>query len=120
MTKASFTNPGAIHRVDYATGAAAIALSAAAEKSTIIQSVALHLDAAPTTSEDLTITLNSALGAAYDTLLYSLDLSVSSVTDLFWQPATDLVLQPGDSLDIAYTNTDTGTYGLQIISQETY
>ncbi len=98
--------------VEGATGTAAIATSAVAQRAAQILSVTLNLSLAPTTSEDFTVTLNSAEGAAYDTLLYSLDLSTGSTTDLIWQPDQEMWLQPGDSLDVAFTNTDTRTYGI--------
>lgn len=81
-------------------------------------SVTLHMSAAPTTSENFTITLDANAGAPYDTLLYSLDLSVSSVTNLLWQPDTPLLLEGGDAIDVAYLNTDVGTYGVQITAEE--
>jgi len=110
----------AIYRLDTATGAAAIAASVAAIKATRVLQAALHLSLAPTTSESLTITINSATGAAYDTLIYTLDLSTGSTINLLWQPSAELWLMPGDSLDVAYTNTDTRTYGLSIVTKEVY
>jgi len=103
---------------DNATGAVAIALSVAITKPTRLVSLTLHFSAAPTTSEDFTITLNSNTGATYDTLLYSLDLSVGSTVDLVWIPDSDIFLEIGDSVDIAYPNTDTGTYGVQLTTKE--
>ena len=80
-------------------------------------SVTLALNTAPTTSENFTITLNANAGAAYDVLLYSLDLSAGSTTDLVWFPDEQLLLEGGDAIDVAYTNTDSRTYGLQITAQ---
>ena len=80
-------------------------------------SVTLHMSAAPTTSENFTITLDANAGAPYDTLLYSLDLSAGSTTDLVWFPDEPLLLEGGDAIDVAYTNTDTGTYGLQLTAR---
>jgi len=80
-------------------------------------SVTLHMSAAPTTSENFTVTLDANAGAAYDTLLYSLDLSVSSVTNLLWQPDEPLLLEGGDAIDVAYANTDGRTYGVQITAE---
>ena len=74
-------------------------------------SVSVNLNIAPTTSEDLTITINSISGSAYDILVYSLDLAAGSTTDLLWQPDEDLYLVGGDSLDVDYTNTDGNTFG---------
>ena len=110
----------AIYRLDTATGAVAIAASVAAIKATEVIQITLNLNLAPTTSESLTVTINSVSGAAYDTLIYSLDLSTASTTDLLWQPSEDLWLMPGDSLDIAYTNTDKRTYGLSVVTKEVY
>ena len=107
-------------RSDYATGAAALALSITAIKIARIMSITLHLSAAPTTSENLTATLDSNLGAAYDTLLYSFDLANSSVTDIVLT-AEDLGVEylfVGDQIDIAYTNTDTVTYGIEVRTLE--
>jgi len=72
------------------------------------------MSAAPTTSENFTITLDANAGAVYDTLLYTLDLSASSTTDLAWFPDEPLLLEGGDAIDVAYANTDVGTYGVQI------
>lgn len=99
-----------------ATGSAAIATSLTVPASATYRlvSVTLAADAAPTTSENFTITLDANAGAAYDVLLYSLDLSAGSTTDLVWFPDELLLLEGGDAIDVAYTNTDTVTYGLQI------
>ena len=102
-----------------ATGAVAIAASMTvpAGGTYRLVSVTLALDAAPTTSEDFTITLDANAGAAYDVLLYSLDLSLGSTVDLVWFPGEPLLLEGGDAIDVAYTNTDTGTYGVQITAE---
>ena len=99
-----------------ATGAVAIATSVTvpASNTYILRHVSLALNAAPTTSEAFTITLDANAGAAYDVLLYSLDLAAGSTTDLVWFPDEPLYLEGGDAVDVVYTNTDTGTYGLQI------
>ena len=98
------------------TGAAAIAASVTVPASVTYRliSVTMHADAAATTSEDFTVTLNANAGAAYDTLLYSLDLSAASTVDLLWQPDVPLLLEGGDAIDVAFANTDTDTYGVQI------
>ena len=77
-------------------------------------SVTLHLNTAPTTSEDFTITLDSHAGAIFDTLLYTLDLSAASVTDLVWQPDEEIFLEGDDAIVIAYDNTDVRNYGVQL------
>jgi len=99
-----------------ATGAAAIA---ATTKTTAtgkyrLLSVTLNLSAAGTTSEAFSITYDANDGAAYDTLLYTNDLSVGAVTDLVWFPDGDFVLEDGDAIAVAWPNTETRTYGLQV------
>ena len=99
-----------------ATGAAAISKSfPSSDTPCVIRGIRLHLSSAPTTSESFTITLNDKTGAAYDTLLYTNDLSVGSVTDVYY--AEDVYLEAGDYVDVAYTNTDTRTYGLTILAE---
>lgn len=106
-----------------ATGAAAISESLTpsnlGNRPFKILGIRLHFDSAPSTSENFTVTLNDGNGAAYDTVLYKRDLSVGSVTDLVLD-RSDLHLDEGhmfkktDQIDIAFTNTDTNTYGLVI------
>jgi len=105
-------------RKDNETGTAAITSSAAIVKPTRLISVSCKFNAAPTTSENLTITANLASGAVYDVLLYSVDPSASSLTDLVWLPDEPMWFYDGDSIDIAYTNTDTEDYGIEIVMME--
>lgn len=101
-----------------ATGAAAIAASATAKRVCRLGSIAVKFSAAPTTSEDLTVTLNSMTGAAYDTVLLTVDPSTDSTTSIVYIPDAPLLLEPGDAVDVAYTNTDTVTYGVTITLDE--
>ncbi len=75
-------------------------------------SVAVVFDIAPTTSENLTITKNDANGNDYDLLLYTLDVSAGATTDILWQPDEELMFNPGDAIDVAYTGSDARNYTL--------
>ena len=99
-----------------ATGSAALSLSytVPAGATFDLNSVTVKFSAAPVSAESLTITLDSAIGAAYDAVLYKVDPSATSATSLVWQPAAPLYLQPGDVVVVAYTNTDTRTWGATI------
>lgn len=105
----------AIEKVS-ATGSAAIAATTSALPNAQyrVKHVTLHLSAAPTTSGNFTITLDAKAGAAYDTLLYSVDLSVGGITNLAWFPDGDFMLAVDDEIDVAYANADGRTYGVQI------
>lgn len=98
------------------TGTGAIATSMAVPTGDTYRliSVSLNLNVAPTTAESFTITLDTNAGAAYDVLLYSVDPSVTSVTDIFWYPDETVLLEGGDEIDVAYPNSDNVTYGVQI------
>ena len=85
-----------------------------AGRSAQLVSVAINLSAAPTTSENLTITFDSGAGALYDTLLYSVNPSTTSATDIYWWPDQPTYLTAGDAVDVQYTNTDGRTYGVTI------
>ena len=109
---------GAVPVVTNATGAVAIATSYAPGVAFWLESVTLHLSAAPVASENFTITLNANDGAAYDTKLYTLDLSLSGVTDLVYTPDdSPLLCEAGDSIDISWANSDARTYGMRIVTR---
>ena len=96
------------------TAAVAMAYSLAPGYAFELIEFTLHLDLTPTTSEDFTATKNVAAGAAYDTLVYSKDLSTIANDIYFSCEPEEFLFETGDTLDFAYTNTDTVTYGLQI------
>lgn len=73
-----------------------------------------HLSAAPTTSEYLTVTLDSIAGAEYDTVVYKADLAAASTTDIVYTDA-NLPLMIGDTLRVTYANSNTRTIGLTLI-----
>jgi len=81
-----------------------------------LEGLLVHVSAAPTTSGSFTVTLDSRLGAAYDTVLYSINLATASTTDVFNNDLR-LLLEAGDALDIAYANADGRTIGVQLIFQ---
>ena len=65
--------------------------------------------AAPTTSENFTVTLDAGAGSAYDVLMDSVDPSDGSVTSLVFGYGVGYEFEADDAIDIAYTNTDTKT-----------
>ena len=81
-----------------------------------IKKILVAFDAAPTTSEDLTITLDSAEGSAYDTTLFTVDPVSESVSG-------SMVIRPeddewefvyGDAINIAYDNTDLADISISV------
>ena len=96
------------------TGSAAMSYSLApGYKSTVID-FRLHLGSTPTTSQDFTVRVNAAAGATYDVLLYEKDLSTIDGDIVFVAEEGGLRLDPADTLDFTYTNTDIVVYGLQM------
>ncbi len=75
-------------------------------------SVSCVFNIAPITAENFTITVDDANGNNFDVLLYTLDVSAGATTDILWQPDEELMLVPGDAIDVAYTGSDARTYGL--------
>jgi len=98
-----------------ATGSAAIATSLTCTDPAELICVKLNLSAAGGAAENFTITCNSAAGAAYDTVLFSQDMT--TVTDLLWVPDQPIPITSGDVLDFAYNNGNTRTYGLEFVSR---
>ena len=100
------------------TGAIAISASASVTVPSVLTSVTTKFSAAPAASENYTITWNKNAGAAYDVVLYSVDPSVASLTSIVWLPDNDIVLEAGDSIDVAFVNTNTRTHGTQITLED--
>lgn len=73
-----------------------------------------HISAATQNSEDLTVTIESALGAEYDTVIYRLDLSTASTVDISDDDFSQLIV-PGDRLRVDYANTGGLVIGWQLI-----
>jgi len=78
--------------------------------------VSCKFSAAPATSESLVVTLDSRFGSDYDVILYTVDPSVGAVTSIVKSFDNDDIFtyDSGDEITVAYTNTDTRTYGLQL------
>ena len=101
------------------SGTSAIAVSSPSNSRHAIHAITANWSAAPSTSESITITLNSVEGAAYDTILRSENPSLTSSTDYIWEWDNPLRVQPGSTIDVAYTDTDSRTVSVEII-YETY
>lgn len=104
------------------TGAGAIALTATVPNSESYRlvSVTLKLSAAAAAAGTYSITLDAVEGATYDPLLYSVDPSVSALTNIIYYPDAPLLLEGGDKVTVAYTNPDGRTYGTQITMETKY
>ena len=105
---------------DNITGAAAIAAEMTAIRGAQLLSVSVSLNVAPIVSEFLTVTLDAVAGAAYDALLYKLDLSSLAVTSLIVteEDFGEVWLVPGDVIVVDYANTGTAIYGVEIVTME--
>jgi hypothetical protein len=115
ITFCAFAAAGSTHRVYTNTGAAAIAGSFKAFSSVIVKQITVHFSAAPVASENFVITLDAYAGAAYDTVIYTVDPSASSITDLVWIPDDGaFAMVYGDELDITFANTNTNTIGISV------
>ncbi len=79
-----------------------------------IEELRFHLSAAAAIpGEMFTVTVVSATGAAYNTVLLSQDMN--GVQDLHWQPTRPIHVLPGDQLALAFLNGAAEQYGLEII-----
>ena len=100
------------------TGAIAVSATVPTGIQQRLVSVTCNYNIAPTTSQNFTVTLDANAGSTYDTLLYSVNPSLGSTTDILWTPDLPLLLETGDIVTAAYTNTDARTYGVQITLQK--
>lgn len=100
-----------------ATGAVAINSTTAVAAEFKLLKVVCHFSAAPTSSENFVIKLDSVAGAAYDTVLFTSNPSLSAATDLVFLPDGDMKFKTGDEIVTTFTNTDGRTYGLSVYYQ---
>lgn len=107
---------------DTATGSAALAKTLAPkEVGAGIQfrllGFRIHLTSSYATAENLTITLDSNLGAAYDAVVYTQAMTglTSLVADYQTGDFGCEYFNPGDELDFAWANTGAKEYGLEIL-----
>lgn len=95
------------------TGALSLSSGALSDTSQIAE-IFIHLSAAAASPGSLTITLDSHLGSAYDTVLDTVDMVATAATDIFWQPDHSFRLVSGDAVVVAYANPDGRTIGASI------
>ena len=92
------------------TGSGAIAYSLLASSNIRIVGIMLHLSTVGG-NENFTVSIDSAAGSAYDTVLMSQDMH--NLTDL---NSTDgFIIPQGDTLSITFANTGAATYGLTVL-----
>ena len=101
-----------VHRI-YADGVAINDTTGALTGTTCLDALLVHVSAAPTTSEYFTVKVASAQSTAFDTVLYKLDLSAASTTDIVLTGADlGVPLVAGDALLTTYANTDKRRIGI--------
>lgn len=111
---AIFTTETTIQR---ATGAAAIAMTVAPGGTWQLREIRVHLSAAGGAG-NLTATIDSAAGTAYDAIVKTQDMT--SVTDLEYQPTYPMTFGAGDILNIAWANASERTYGIEVVLSPVY
>ena len=80
--------------------------------------VTIHLSAVPTTVGDLTVVLDAADGAVYDTVLFRVDPSDGDgATDIVYTPLVPIPCVSGDAISVAYANVDALTYGVRVVAK---
>ena len=92
----------------------AVSLSFSVPIAGIFSTALLKFSAAPSTSENITITFKSANGTEYDTIIYTFDPSDDGETNISYSPNVALPLRKGDSILIEYPNTDAATIGVTL------
>jgi|AGTN01.1.fsa_nt_gi hypothetical protein len=100
-----------------ATGNGALSLEVAPGYPWQLEEIRVHLNA-PGGSGDLTATLDSALGSAYDTNVLTQDMT--AVEDLVFAPEHAPIFDKDDKLNIAWTNAGGKTYGIEVKHRAVY
>jgi len=96
-----------------ATGSAAIATSFTFTTGPVwLDEIRLHLSAAGGAA-NMTITINRGAGAVYDLVIVTQDMT--AVVNYHYIPTRPIFLYADDTLDIAWANGSSRTYGLEIL-----
>ncbi len=104
-------------RFSRATGAAAIDHTITTTGTIELKEVRLHLSAAGGAVENFVVQIDgSATAAVYDTVLAKQDMNTA--TDYIFRPTPNLMIDGGDQLTFAWTNTGTKTWGLEVIYKD--
>ena len=100
---------------DIATGAGAMSVTFDPEGSCRLYQINIHLSAEATTAENLTISLDSANGTEYDVKV--LTKAMSGVQDVIitTYDIGEFYMFGADKLVATWANTDSRTWGLEII-----
>ena len=96
---------------DIATGSGAMSVTFNPDGSAKVEEVRIHLSSASATAENLVIKHDHAEGAVYDVVHLTYDMD--GVADLVFD--TPIRMFEGDKLVLTWTNSDSRTWGLEII-----
>lgn len=78
-----------------------------------LKNVAIHIDAAPVTPEDLTISVDKGTGANFDTLIFK--AANLAAQDVYYEPDMDTVYNRGDEIQVDYPNSDGNNVAVTIV-----
>lgn len=98
-----------------ATGSGAVALTvsgAAYYQKWQLLEIRVHLSAAGGAG-NLTATIDAGAGSAYATVVLTQDMT--SITDLVFTPDQPITLECADNLVIAWANSGSKTYGVEVV-----
>ena len=95
------------------TGSGALNVETEPSGAGLLDSVRITLDAASATAENLIVKIDSASGAQYDITLAAQDMNTLSY--YAFQPTRPHQFFAGDKIDITWTNSNTRTWGLEVM-----
>lgn len=101
------------YRRAFVTGAADVAATLAPGAAFELREIRVHLSAAGG-ANNLTVTADSGLGAAYDVVHLTQDMTSVVNLCIIFQPE-EKMFGATDELDFAWTNGSTRTYGLEVV-----
>ena len=100
---------------DIATGSGAMSVTFDPEGSCRIYQINIHLSAQASTEENLVISIDSANGTEYDAKVLSKAMSGVQDVIITTYDIGEFYMFGGDKLVASWTNTDSRTWGLEII-----
>lgn len=106
-------------RSSIVTGSAALDFELTALRPVEIREARLHIDAVSGTAEAFVIQLDSGKGSGYDVIYMPAATTVTAAALDYWLVfSPPIILSEADSLQINWANTNTNTYGFELIYEE--
>ena len=100
---------------DAGNGVLDLSYSSVSPNRTVVDCITYHATSGTTTSSELIVTLKyGGTSSAFFTKIFSINMDVQVVSDIYWIPQTEVWLVSGDEVNVNFSNPDGCDYGAMV------